>query len=74
MGCKQCCAYGMTSRSQITNNSDTMYIASVHTCTVPCILSGHRSRPKQLREVDTRISETLLGAVQLAEEVLQART
>jgi hypothetical protein len=51
-----------------------MVTASVHTCTVPCIQVEHRSRPKQFREVDTCISETPLGAVQLAEEVRQART
>jgi hypothetical protein len=68
------CAHGMTSRSRITNNSDIMNTASVSACKVPCILRDCRSRPKQLREVDTRISETLLGAVQLAEDVRQART
>ena len=51
-----------------------MYIACVSVRTVPCILRDRRSRPKQLREVDTCISETFLRAVQLAEEVRQART
>jgi hypothetical protein len=50
-----------------------MDMASVHTCTVPCILRGRRSRSQQLCDVDTRISETFPRAVTLAEDVRQAR-